>query len=158
MNQQQQTGLPVAPASAAAAAPLAAPASHQQPAVHQQHHQQQPQQSQPLVVPVNSSSIPPMAANPTGFSTSAATLATTTVQDSSVASSFAPPLAPSDAVVAGHALSHTWVLDKQRSQSMMPYLRLMGLSEMAIEAWTKAEKETDTFRVIDMAVVSPAER
>ena len=55
-------------------------------------------------------------------------------------------------------MSHTWVLDKQRSQSMMPYLRLMGLSEMAIEAWTKAEKETDTFRVIDMAVVSPAER
>jgi hypothetical protein len=30
---------------------------------------------------------------------------------------------------------------------MVPYLRLMGLSEMAIEAWTKAEMETDTYKV-----------
>lgn len=46
-------------------------------------------------------------------------------------------------------LSGTWILDKERSESLQPYLQLMGLSEMAIEAWTKAEKETDTFKVID---------
>ena len=34
----------------------------------------------------------------------------------------------------------------------------MGLSEMAIEAWTKAEAETDTLRVIDMVTVSLAEK
>jgi len=34
-----------------------------------------------------------------------------------------------------------------RSETMVPYLRLMGLSEMAIEAWTKAEMETDTYKV-----------
>ena len=53
--------------------------------------------------------------------------------------------------------SHTWILDKQRSQPMTPYLRLMGLSEMAIEAWSKAEKETETFRVIKMLSVSSDE-
>jgi hypothetical protein len=34
-----------------------------------------------------------------------------------------------------------------KSETMVPYLRLMGLSEMAIEAWTKAERETDTYKV-----------
>lgn len=53
-----------------------------------------------------------------------------------------------------HTLGSSWVLDKDRSESLMPYLRLMGLSEMAIEAWTKAEKETDTFKVIEF-VISP---
>lgn len=47
------------------------------------------------------------------------------------------------------SLSCPWLLVKERSESMVPYLRLMGLSEMAIEAWTKAEMETDTYKVID---------
>jgi hypothetical protein len=62
-----------------------------------------------------------------------------------------------------------WVLCRDRSESMMPYLRfgrkdvcpkfggmiflllcrLMGLNEMAIDAWIKAEKETDTYKVIE---------
>lgn len=40
-----------------------------------------------------------------------------------------------------------WRFNLARSESMVPYLRLMGLSEMAIEAWTKAEMETDTYKV-----------
>jgi len=38
---------------------------------------------------------------------------------------------------------------------MVPYLRLMGLSEMAIEAWTKAEMETDTYKVRMLSMVAP---
>jgi hypothetical protein len=56
------------------------------------------------------------------------------------------PSSPSQGM---YSLGSSWVLDKDRSESLMPYLRLMGLSEMAIEAWTKAEKETDTFKVIE---------
>jgi len=51
----------------------------------------------------------------------------------------------------GLILSGSWVLDKARSESMKPYLELMGLSDMAVEAWTKAEKETVTFKAIDLS-------
>jgi hypothetical protein len=44
-------------------------------------------------------------------------------------------------------LGDSWIMDRSRSESVVPYLRLMGLSEMAIEAWAKAEKETDTYKV-----------
>mmetsp|Transcript_5001 Transcript_5001/g.6459 ORF Transcript_5001/g.6459 Transcript_5001/m.6459 type:complete len:206 (+) Transcript_5001:39-656(+) len=57
------------------------------------------------------------------------------------------PISPGS--VGLNSLGASWVLDKDRSESLMPYLRLMGLSEMAIEAWTKAEKETDTFKEIE---------
>jgi len=43
-------------------------------------------------------------------------------------------------------LGATWLLDKASSESMGAYLQLMGLSELAIEAWTKAERETDTYK------------
>lgn len=64
-----------------------------------------------------------------------------------------PPSADSSAAAvssSGLTLSSSWLLDKERSESMVPYLRLMGLSEMAIEAWTKAEKETDILHVLDI--------
>lgn len=63
-----------------------------------------------------------------------------------------PSVSPSAAAVSpsGLTLSSSWLLDKKRSESMVPYLRLMGLSEMAIEAWTKAEKETDTLHVLNI--------
>lgn len=56
------------------------------------------------------------------------------------------------------SLASSWILDKDRSETLMPYLRLMGLSEMAIEAWTKAEKETDTFKVIEFVMNPKAVR
>ena len=54
------------------------------------------------------------------------------------------------------SLAASWILDKERSGSMSPYLQLMGLSELAIEAWIKAERETDTFKVIDFIPAPPA--
>lgn len=65
------------------------------------------------------------------------------------------PCSPDRGIVS---LGSSWVLDKDRSESLMPYLRLMGLSEMAIEAWTKAEKETDTFKVIEFVTSHKAVR
>lgn len=57
------------------------------------------------------------------------------------------PAPPIEAVVGDPTIAWRWILDKARSDSMMPYQRLMGLSEMAIEAWAKAESETETYKV-----------
>lgn len=46
-------------------------------------------------------------------------------------------------------LSCAWVLCRERSETMVPYLRLMGLNEMAIDAWIKAERATDTYKAIE---------
>ena len=71
------------------------------------------------------------------------------------ASKRAKPLGPSEGGAKKNSLDGSWLLEKDQSDSLTPYLALLGVSDMGQEAWKKAEKETDTIKARPPSPSSP---
>ena len=55
-------------------------------------------------------------------------------------------------------LSGTWKLDKARSEAIDPYLKAMGLCQIAIDGHHQKEATTDTFYTLDQSATSFKQR